>query len=110
MEQIMRSLNLEDKIIESPKEKMHLILLAKSEITECGGIVLNRLNEMRLKSRKAKCKAALTAKNCIECSGLEGINYGVWRIGWKWYLIRNHESALAKMMKLQLLSDVVLIK
>ena len=55
--------------------------------------------------RKAKRKRALTFKQ-----KKMWLNYGVWTIGWMWYLVMNKESALGKAMMLELLFGVVQIE
>ncbi len=77
---------------------------AETGVNVCNRTVRNRLNEMGFKYRKAK------RKRKQGYSGLKRSSHGVWMIGWKWYSVMNHESALDKEMMLELLSGAVLMK
>lgn len=53
-------------------------------------------NEIYRTHRKTKCKQSLIPKPKQDFSGLKRSSDGLWMIGWKWYSVINHRSALAE--------------
>ena len=62
------------------------------------------LNEMGFTCDKTKRKPTLTHKNKKwDYIGLKRSNYSLCTIGWKWYSVMSHESALANIRSLILI-------
>lgn len=77
---------------------------AETGVNVCDRTIRNQLNERGLTDRYAKCKPALTPKQKKKgYSRLMKSSQGVWMIWWKWYLLKNQESAMATELMLQLL-------